>query len=378
MRVLVTGGAGFIGSHLVDALINDGHDVTILDNLEPIVHGPERKKPSYLNKKADFIFGDLLDKETTFKAIQNQEIIFHLGGAVGLGLSMYEISKFAAANSVGTANLMEAVLANKNTVKKVIVASSTAVYGEGVYRCSVHGTVCPGLRKLQQLQNKQWEPKCPQCRKNMNPLPTPEDKPLQPNSIYGLTKLDQERMCMIIGEFYCIPVVSLRYFGVYGSRQALSNPYAGIIAIFVSRILNNEPPIIYEDGLQMRDYIHVSDVVRANIMAMNSPEADFQTFNVSSGKPLSLIKMVKILEKKLNTNVGIRIDGIFRMGDSRHAFADVSRINQLLGFETKTEFADGVQDIIDWIKTLDKNETLAFIARFKEQKEIADQKGINI
>lgn len=271
MNILVSGGAGFIGSHLVDSLIEKGYSVKILDNLDPQVHGPLGKKLSYLNKEAEFIKADISNRHILKKVLKNVEIVFHLAAAVGVGQSMYEIRRYVETNALGTANLLDILANETHKVRKLIVASSMSVYGEGKYYCKRCGIVYPQLRNKGQIKKKDWEMTCNRCqRKNLRPLPTNEDKTLFPTSIYAITKRDQEEMCLVIGRAYRIPTVILRYFNVYGPRQALSNPYTGVLAIFSSRILNNRSPFIFEDGLQSRDFIHVKDIVQANLLAMEN------------------------------------------------------------------------------------------------------------
>ncbi|MFC1809783.1 SDR family NAD(P)-dependent oxidoreductase, partial [Candidatus Omnitrophota bacterium] len=268
-KVLVTGGAGFIGSHLVDALIQKGHEVTVFDNLEPQVHGVSGKVPDYLNASAHFIQGDVCDIEALDAAVAGHEIIFHQAAMVGVGQSMYQITRYMDVNTCGTANLLDLVVNKyKDQIKKIIVASSMSIYGEGLYTCKECGDVVPGLRSDIQMSKNQWEQVCPLCGKEVKPTMTPESKPLHATSIYALSKKDQEEMTLMIGESYGIPTVALRYFNVYGPRQSLSNPYTGVCAIFSSRLKNDNPPIIYEDGKQSRDFVSVYDIVAANILAM--------------------------------------------------------------------------------------------------------------
>ncbi|MFH1125634.1 MAG: SDR family NAD(P)-dependent oxidoreductase [Candidatus Altiarchaeota archaeon] len=272
-KILVTGGAGFIGSHIVDKLVEEGHEVRILDNLEPQVH--QGRKPDYLNKKAEFMLGDVRNKEDLEKALEDVEVVFHDASAVGVGQSMYKIRHYADVNTMGTANMLELLVTKENSVKKVIVASSMSIYGEGTYDCARHGTIYPKLRTQEQLKKHDWELKCPECGEKIRPMPTPEEKPLQPTSIYAITKRDQEEMCLAVGNAYGIPTVALRYFNVYGPRQALSNPYTGVAAIFSSRIKNNNPPLIFEDGMQARDFVYVTDVAEANMLVIGKKSADY-------------------------------------------------------------------------------------------------------
>ncbi len=370
MRILVTGGAGFIGSHLVDALVAEGHDVRVYDSLVPQVHGrsqiADRKSPAYLNPKAQFIYGDVRDANALRQALRGVEVVFHQAAEVGVGQSMYEITRYVNANTGGTAVLLELLANEPHTVQKLIVASSMSIYGEGAYECPVHGPVYPQLRPAEQLEARDWEVCCPvtndetrntqyavrttPCGLPLKPLPTPEDKPLFPTSIYAISKMDQELMCLAIGRAYDIPTVALRYFNAYGPRQALSNPYTGVAAIFSSRLLNGNPPLVFEDGLQSRDFIHVSDIVRANLLAMERDEADFGVFNVGTGRPSTVLDVAHALAEGLGVDIEPEIVNQFRAGDIRHCYADITRICQTLGFEPQVRFEDGMADLIDWVR----------------------------
>jgi len=262
MRILVTGGAGFIGSHLVDALVEKGHDVVIYDSLEPQVH-QKNKIPDYLNKRAEFVKSDVRDKNKLKEVVRNVDIVCHQAAMVGVGQSMYQIESYMDVNTLGTAKLLDILVNEEHSVKKLVVASSMSVYGEGKYTCEECGVGYPKLRPKEQLSAKEWEMKCPNCGKEVKAVPTDEDKPLHPTSIYAISKRDQEEMSLVTGRAYGIPTVALRYFNVYGPRQSLSNPYTGVCAIFSSRIKNNSDPIIFEDGWQSRDFTSVYDIVQA-------------------------------------------------------------------------------------------------------------------
>ncbi|MBU1120547.1 SDR family NAD(P)-dependent oxidoreductase, partial [Candidatus Micrarchaeota archaeon] len=278
-NILVTGGCGFIGSFLVDRLVKDGHTVRILDNLDPQVH-PNSSPPDYLNEKAEFIKGDIRNREDVGNALEGIDIVFHEASAVGVGQSMYEIEHYVDVNTRGTATLLDVIVNKENNVKKMMVAASMSSYGEGSYECEKCGEIEPELRTEEQMSKGEWELICSKCNGTLRPIATPETKTQKTNSIYALTKKDQEEMFLQIGKAYGIPAVSLRYFNVFGPRQSLSNPYTGVIAIFLSRVKNDKPPIIYEDGLQTRDFVSVHDVVEANVKAMNSSNANYGVFNV--------------------------------------------------------------------------------------------------
>lgn len=345
-NILVTGGAGFIGSFLVDRLVEKGCKVRIFDNLEPQVH--HGKIPEYLNKEAEFIQGDVRDYDAFKKALDKIEIVFHEAATVGVGQSQYEIKKYMDVNTGGTANLWDILANHKNRVEKVMVAASMSSYGEGKYQCKKCGEVRPELRPDNQLIKNDWEMHCPLCDLYLEPIPTDEDTVQNCNSIYAITKKDQEEMTITLGRVYKIPSVALRYFNVYGPRQSLSNPYTGVAAIFMSRIKNNNPPVIYEDGLQTRDFVSVHDIVEANIMAMEMDKADYQIFNVGSGKAISIKGIAEILLELYGKSITPEITGKFRQGDIRHCFSSIEKIKKALEFEPKTDFRQGMQELIEW------------------------------
>lgn len=349
-KVLVTGGAGFIGSHIADTLVTAGYQVRVFDNLEPQVHGPARQRPSYLNPDAELMIGDMRNREVLRRALKNVEVIFHQAAAVGVGQSMYEISRYMEVNTQGTAILLDILANEDHNVRKFIVASSMSIYGEGAYQCSACGRVHPKLRSVEELKARDWEMRCPECRRPVEPIPTSEDKLLYPTSIYAISKRDQEEMCLTVGRAYGIPTVALRYFNVYGPRQALSNPYTGVIAIFASRLLNSNPPLIFEDGLQSRDFIHVGDIVRANMLALERDEANYQVINIGTGQPTTVLEVAQALGEALDYDEGPEIINQFREGDIRHCYADTARAQTLLGFEAKIAFRGGIVGMLDWLR----------------------------
>ena len=344
-KVLVTGGAGFIGSHLVDKLVEMGHDVVVLDNLEPQVHA---KKPDYLNPKAEYIFEDIRNEDLLSKLLSDVEIVFHQAAAVGVGQSMYEIQRYVEINTMATAKLLDILVNKENSVKKLIVASSMSIYGEGAYKCEDCGEVYPRLREEEQLKRREWELKCPHCGRVVEPIPTSEEKPLHPTSIYAITKRDQEEMCLTVGRAYGIPTVGLRYFNVYGPRQSSNNPYTGVCAIFSARIKNDKPPLIFEDGLQTRDFVSVHDIVQANILAMEKNSANYEAFNVGFGNAISILKVAEVLIKLYNKNLKPEVTNKYRAGDTRHCFADISKIKSKLGYEPKISFEEGMKELVEW------------------------------
>ena len=347
-RILITGGAGFLGSHLADALLRRGHSVRIYDNLTEQVH--PAGLPDYLAREVELVRGDMRDMETLREAVRNVDVIYHLAAAVGVGQSMYEIAHYMSANTQGTANLLQVLLDTKVKLEKMVVASSMSIYGEGKYRCDACGVMAPAPRDNQQLRAKQWEMLCPACGEELKPVATDESKPLQCTSIYALSKKDQEEMTLLFGRTYQLPVVALRYFNIYGPRQALSNPYTGVAAIFASRLLNQRAPLVFEDGRQMRDFVSVHDVVQANILAMERPEADGMALNVGSGRPVSIQQVATVLGDALGTEVVAEITGKYRAGDIRHCFADISKAMRVLGYKPKISFADGIRELVLWLK----------------------------
>lgn len=344
-KILVTGGAGFIGSHLVDHLINDGHEVRILDNLEDQVH---KSLPSHINPHAEFIRGDIRSINDLTVALKDIDILFHEAARVGVGQSMYQVGKYVDVNANGTANLLDYIVNRENSVKKLIVASSMSIYGEGAYRCEDHDIVFPPQRPEGQTKNGFWDLFCPVCGRKVDPIPTPESKPLQPTSIYAITKKVQEEMCLAIGRAYGIPTVALRYFNTYGPRQSLSNPYTGVCAIFSSRLLNKSPPVVFEDGCQLRDFVSVYDIVQANILAMEKSNADYKVFNVGSGSPRSVASIARTLSSLLKKPIEPAIVGKYRTGDIRHCYADITTITSTLGFVPKITFQYGMADLVQW------------------------------
>ncbi|MEW6130582.1 MAG: NAD-dependent epimerase/dehydratase family protein [Acidobacteriota bacterium] len=346
MNVLVTGGAGFIGSHLVDALVAKGQRVRILDALVPQVH--TSGKAEYLNPDAEFIQGDVCDAAVVQQALDGIDAVYHQAAEVGVGQSMYEITRYVRANDFGTAVLLEAILAKRDKIQKLIVASSMSIYGEGAYANSEGKAFYPKIRPNEQLEARIWEV-VDNEGKPLKAAPTSEDKPLFPTSVYAISKQDQEQYCLVFGRAYNIPTVALRYFNAYGSRQALSNPYTGVCAIFSGRLLNNHPPVIFEDGEQARDFVHVSDIVQANLLALETNRADYQALNVGTGVATSIKQVAEMLAKGLGKDIEPEIVAKYRAGDIRHCFADISRTRELLGYEPKCRLEDKIPELLDWV-----------------------------
>ena len=345
--ILVTGGAGFIGSHLVDELVRRGKRVRVLDAFVEQVHRDSRVE---LPSDVEVIRGDVRNRALVDSALEGVEVVFHEAAEVGVGQSMYEIERYVGANTFGTATLLEALVARRGQVRKLIVASSMSIYGEGAYECSGCGPVAPSLRPVPQLEARDWEMRCPKCETTLQAVATPETKPLDPASVYAVTKQDQEQLSIITGRAYGIPTIALRYFNVYGARQALSNPYTGVAAIFSSRLLNGQPALIFEDGLQSRDFIHVSDIVQANILAMESDAANYQSINVGTGRSTSVKRMAELLGEGLGVAIEPQVVGRFREGDIRHCVADISRARKLLGFEPHVSVEAGVPQLLEWVR----------------------------
>lgn len=370
MKVLVTGGAGFIGSFIVDELIRRGHTVRIFDSLDPQVH-PDSHKPAYLNAEAEFIQGDVRDYDAFKKALEDQEAVFHKAAAVGMGQSMYQIKHYTDVNTGGTANLLDILVNNKHSVQKVIVAASQSSYGEGYCQCHMHGPMKATFRSDEQLAGHRWEHECPQCGAVMVPIPTPETASLDCRAIYALNKRDQEDMLLSIGSTYRIPCTALRYFNVYGPRQSLSNPYTGVLAIFMSRLANGKPPVIYEDGLQTRDFISVHDIVQANMLAMEKEEANYQVFNVGNGFPTTIKDVALLLAEIYETEIQPEITGKYRKGDTRHCFADLTRIKKALGYEPKVSLREGMRELAEWSRTVSAEDKFEQAAKELAQRGLA-------
>jgi dTDP-L-rhamnose 4-epimerase len=343
--VLITGGAGFIGSHLADELLAHGYAVRVLDDLTPQVHG-EGGRPAYLSAEVALHEGDVRNSDAVARALEGVDAVVHLAARVGVGQSMYEIAGYIGVNSLGTAVLLETLLDRR--VERLVVASSMSVYGEGLYR-RADGSLVPGQeRSREQLERGDWELRDAD-RRPLEPLPTPEDKLPSLSSVYALTKYDQERLCLMFGAAYGVPTTALRFFNTYGPRQALSNPYTGVLAIFAARLLNRKPPLVYEDGHQRRDFVSVSDVARACRLALESDGAAGQAINVGSGRSASVLEVAHRLAGVLGVEIEPELAGKSRAGDIRHCFADVSRARELLGYEPQVTLDAGMAELAEWL-----------------------------
>ncbi|MBI2442879.1 MAG: SDR family NAD(P)-dependent oxidoreductase [Candidatus Levybacteria bacterium] len=367
-RVLITGGAGFIGSFLTDALIEKGYNVSIFDNLEKQVH--HGKKPPYINKKATLVRGDVRSYDSLKRAVLDADIVFHLAARVGVGQANYQIKDYVDTNIGGMANLLDIIVNEKTKVKKIIMTSSMTSYGEGMYSCSKHGKQKIRMRPDSQMITKQWELLCPTCKEILTPIPTPESAELQDNGIYSIGKHVQEQLLLFIGKMYRIPVVSLRLFNVYGPRQSLSNPYTGVAAIFISRLKNNRQPIVFEDGGQTRDFVSVHDVVNALLLAMENADADYSVFNIGSGKPTSVKTIATTLAKLLKKDITPSITNDGRKGDIRHCFADASKAEKILGWKPHVSFEEGMKEVVSWSEKEDARDIFERAAGELSEKKL--------
>jgi dTDP-L-rhamnose 4-epimerase len=345
--VLVTGGAGFIGSHLADELLAHGYTVRALDNLSPQVHGPGAIRPSYLDPRVELVLGDVTDERAVASALEGVDAVVHLAAAVGVGQSMYLPLRYTRTNNLGTALLMEALVTNP--VDRLIVASSMSVYGEGLCRTDDGRPVAPGERSRRQLERRAWEITGEDGRV-LEPLPTPETKPPRLSSLYALSKYGQERMALLLGAAYGIPTVALRFFNVYGTRQALSNPYTGVLAIFAARLKNRKPPLIFEDGGQRRDFVHVRDAARACRLAVEADEVSGEVLNIGSGRSRTVREVAEHLATVMGVPIEPSVTGDYRVGDIRHCFADIGRARERLGYRPREDFDRGLRELAEWLE----------------------------
>ncbi|MDR0182626.1 SDR family NAD(P)-dependent oxidoreductase [Lysobacter arvi] len=346
-RVLITGGAGFVGSHLADELLAHGYQVRVLDALASQVHGEQAQWPSYLSGEVERMQGDVRDAEAVRAALEGVDRVFHLAAAVGVGQSMYEIEHYTDVNNRGTAVLLEAL--SRAPVKRLVVASSMSIYGEGLYADASGRTVAPSERDAEAMRQGRWELHA--NGEPLTPVPTHEAKPPMPTSVYALSKLDQERLCLIVGQAYGIPTTALRFFNIYGTRQALSNPYTGVLAIFASRYMNGKPPRIFEDGHQRRDFVHVSDVARACRLALETDAAAGRAINIGSGVSVSIVEVADAMARALDVEeLAPEITGQFRVGDIRHCFADIGLAREVLGYAPRMTLERGLAELVDWMQ----------------------------
>lgn len=350
MRVLLTGGAGFIGSHLADRLLAEGHEVRALDSLDEQVH-PGGARPAYLDPEVELRVGDVRDHAAVRRALDGVGAVFHLAAAVGVGQSMYEIERYTSVNAIGAAVVLEEVVARREEIGRLVVASSMSIYGEGQYRNPRTGEsgIAPGIRPESQLAAKRWEVAGADGGP-LEPEPTAETKPLRPTSVYAVNKRDHEELFLTVGAGYNIPAVALRFFNVYGERQALSNPYTGVAAIFSARLLNDRPPLVYEDGLQTRDFIDVRDLARGCALALTADGAEGRTINLGTGRATSILEVAQAIACGLGKEIDAEVVEEYRAGDIRHCYADTRLAQELLGFGAEIALEDGMRDLLAWLE----------------------------
>ena len=364
-RALVTGGAGLIGSHVTDLLVREGWKVRVLDSLEPQTH--RRGKPAWINPKVEFTHGDIRDRETIAAALDKIDVVFHQAAYGGY---MPEISKYVHVNSLGTAHMLEIIREKNLRVQKIVVASSQAVYSEGAGICPKHRLVFPDVRPVEQLRKGDWEVHCPICGAITKSAPTPENAPVGGETVYGLTKVDQEKLVLLWGKQVGIPTTALRYSCTYGPRQSIFNPYTGVIAIFCTRLLNNLPPVLYEDGEQTRDFSFVEDIARANLLASETDQLDGMAVNVGNEKGVSIRKVAEIVSSALKIDIEPEARGEFRPGEMRHLTSDTKKIRSA-GYKLQVELEEGIQRYIDWIRS--QTDIRDY---FSEAEQILKSKGI--
>jgi dTDP-L-rhamnose 4-epimerase len=364
-RALVTGGAGLIGSHVADLLVREGWKVRILDNLEPQTH--RRGKPPWISEKAEFVEGDLRDRKTITAALDQIDVIFHQAAYGGY---MPEIAKYVHVNSFGTAQMLEVIREKNLPIQKIIVASSQAVYSEGAGICPEHGLVFPKVRPLEQLLTGDWSVHCPICDAITTSAPTPEEAPVGGETVYGLTKVDQEKLVLLWGKQIGIPTVALRYSCTYGPRQSIFNPYTGVIAIFCTRLLSNLAPVLYEDGEQTRDFSFVEDIARANLLVATIDKLDGFAVNVGSGRGVPIREIAEQISRALKIDIPPEVNGEFRPGEMRHLTSDTTRI-RAAGYKPDVDLAAGIQRYIDWIRS--QSDIRDY---FSEAEQILKSKGI--
>lgn len=345
-RILITGGAGFVGSHLADRLLQEGYKVRVLDSLAEQVHGTDGW-PAYLDERVERIHGDIRDADKVAEALTDVSAVYHFASVVGVGQSMYQIDYYTDVNNRGTAVLLEALA--KQPVRRLVVASSMSLYGEGLYQDESGNTHSPAERAAGQLRDNDWELR--RDGKPLKPMATPETKQPSPSSVYALSKYDQEKLCLMIGQAYGIPTTALRFFNIYGTRQALSNPYTGVLAIFSSRLLNNKAPVIFEDGEQRRDFVSVHDIVQACVLALDSEKANGEVFNIGSGQNYSIREIAAKVAQVLNkTALEPEITGEYRVGDIRHCFADIEKARTLLNYHPRVSLDEGLRELAEWLR----------------------------
>lgn len=370
-HILITGGAGFIGSNLSLKLVEKGYNVTVLDNLSPQIHGKNGEYSELYQNIKDvvrFIKGSVLSYDDWKQALDGVDVVVHLAAETGTGQSMYEIEKYTDVNIKGTSIFLDILANEKHSIKKIVVASSRAVYGEGKYRCPNDGIVYPTERKDVDMAKGDFDVKCPVCGEKVEPMATDENSKIHPSSIYGITKQVQEQMCMVMGKSLRIPTVAFRYQNVYGPGQSLSNPYTGILSIFSTRIKNGSDVIIFEDGKESRDFVYIDDVVNATILGIEKDEANYEVFNVGFGQKVDVLTVAKALVKEYKSSSKIIISGNYRLGDIRNNYADLTKIREILGFEPKVSFEEGIRKFTEWVNTQEVKQD-SYEKSIKEMRE---------
>lgn len=350
-KVLITGGAGFIGSNLALALKARGHVVTVMDNLSAQIHGESSPLFKTIEGQVYFLRGDVRSRDDWMAALQGQDAVIHLAAETGTGQSMYEIERYVDVNIRGTSLLLDILANHSHGVKKLLVASSRAIYGEGKYSCKTHGIVYPSARSSAAMQKGDFAVKCPRCEQNVDLLATDEESLIHPTSVYGISKQAQEQLVLTVGKSLGIPSVALRYQNVYGPGQSLSNPYTGILSIFSTRLRNGNDIAVFEDGQESRDFVYIDDVVDATVLALEHPGADHESLNVGSGIRTTVETVAHTLKRALGSQADIKITGNFRVGDIRDNYADIRRIQRLLNFQPRTSFEEGVNRFVDWVNS---------------------------
>lgn len=370
-NVLITGGAGFIGSRVAKKLVDKGYFVRILDNMSEQIHGKDGQIPEFIQGRVDFIKGDVCSYDDWKKALDGMDAVIHLAAQTGTGQSMYEIARYCDINIGGTAKMLDILTNEEHSIKKVIIAASRAIYGEGMYRCKEHGIVYPDERKEADMAKGDFTVKCPICGNVASVTATDESTLIHPSSVYGITKQVQEELALVCCKAIGIPAVTYRYQNVYGPGQSLSNPYTGILSIFSTRIRGGKDINIFEDGMESRDFVYIDDVVDATIAGLENKEADYQSFNVGTGVMTTVNEVVEELMKCYGKRVEANITGMYRAGDIRNNYADVSKAKKLLGFEAKTSFAEGIKKFAEWVDTQEEEED-----RYEESLREMKEKGL--
>jgi dTDP-L-rhamnose 4-epimerase len=351
MKILITGGAGFIGSNLAMSLVARGHNVTVMDNLSPQIHGEKSHLLAAIRDQVQFLHGDVRHRTDWVEALEGQDVVVHLAAETGTGQSMYEIERYVDVNIRGTALLLDLLANQTHNVRRLVVASSRSIYGEGRYHCITHGTVYPEARLSADMEKGDFHVKCPYCQKNAELRATTEDSQIHPSSIYGITKQNQEQMILTVGASLGIPAVALRYQNVYGPGQSLTNPYTGILSIFSTRIKNGNEIVIFEDGKESRDFVFIDDVVDATVASIELSDSRQHVVNIGSGVRTSVLDVARALVSAYSAKIPLRISGNFRLGDIRDNYADITKARQLLGFNPKIDFSTGIHRFATWVES---------------------------